>query len=64
MLKTFIDARFVKIFVFFAMLITSAQEVLEDFDDYGAHHGVAVFAIFQLLKVISEFYEAAVIVKE
>ena len=64
MLKTFVESRFVKVFVFVAMLITSAQEVLEDFDDYGAHHGLAVFAIFQLLKVISEFYDAADILEE
>ena len=38
------------------------QEVIEQIDEIGAHHGIAVFAVFQLLKVLSEFYEAAEII--
>lgn len=62
MLSTIVNSRLVKTFIFGAMLITAMQEVIEQVDEIGAHHGIAVFAVFQLLKILSEFYEAAEII--
>lgn len=62
MLNTIVKSRLVKTFIFSAMLITAMQEVIEQVNEIGAHHGIAIFAMFQLLKVLSEFYEAAEII--
>jgi hypothetical protein len=41
------------------MLITTGNELISNFYELGAHHGIALFAVFQLMKALSEFYEAA-----
>ncbi len=64
MLSAIVKSRFVKIFIFGAMLVKSTQEVFEQIDKVGAHHGIAIFALFQLLKVLSEFYEAAEVIDD
>ncbi|MDA9971629.1 hypothetical protein N9E16_00190 [Planktomarina temperata] len=53
-----------KIFVFAVMIITTGNELISNFYELGAHHGIALFAIFQLMKAVSEFYEAADILGE
>ena len=64
MLKRFVSSRIVKIFVFAVMIITTGNELITNFYELGAHHGIALFAIFQLMKAVSEFYEAADILGE
>ena len=64
MLKRFISSRIVKIFVFSMMLITTGNELISNFYELGAHHGIALFAIFKLMQAFSEFYEAADILEE
>jgi predicted Abi (CAAX) family protease len=59
MLKRFVASRIVKVFVFTVMLITTGNELISNFYELGAHHGIALFAVFQLMKALSEFYEAA-----
>ena len=58
MLKAVLENKAVKALVFLSILITSILEVMEDFDDIGAHHGLFFFSLFSLLKVVAEFYEA------
>lgn len=58
MLNAFLENKAVKALVFFSILITSILEVMEDFDDIGAHHGLFFFSLFSLLKVVAEIYEA------
>ncbi|MBT6545343.1 MAG: hypothetical protein HOL77_14940 [Rhodobacteraceae bacterium] len=64
MLKRLVASRFMKIFVFSAMLITTGNELVSNFSEIGAHHGVTLFAFFQLLKTLAEFYEVADILEE
>ena len=40
MLKAVLENKAVKALVFLSILITSILEVMEDFDDIGAHHGL------------------------
>ena len=64
MLKRFVASRIVKLFVFSVMLITTGNELISNLSELGAHHGVALFAAFQLIKALVEFYEAADILEE
>ena len=64
MLKRFISSRIVTIFVFSMMLITTGNELISNFYELGAHHGIALFAILKLMQAFSEFYEAADILEE
>jgi len=64
MLKRFVASRIMKVFVFAVMLITSGNELISNFHELGVHHGVVLFAVFQLMKALSEFYEAADILEE
>ena len=64
MLKRFVDSRITKMFVFAVMLITSGNEIISNFYELGAHHGVMLYSFFQLMKTLSEFYEAADILEE
>jgi|TARA_R110000822_G_scaffold2447_4_gene11705 predicted Abi (CAAX) family protease len=64
MLKRFVASRIMKVFVFAVMLITSGNELISNFYELGVHHGVVLFAVFQLMKALSEFYEAADILEE
>ena len=50
--------------MFAVMLITSGNELISNFYELGVHHGVVLFAVFQLMKTLSEFYEAADILEE
>jgi hypothetical protein len=64
MLKRLVASHFVRIFMFSAMLITAGNEVVSNFSEIGAHHGVTLFAFFQLLKALAAFFEAADILDE
>ena len=50
--------------MFTVMLITTGNELISNFYELGAQHGVALFAVFQLMKTLSEFYEAADILED
>jgi hypothetical protein len=62
MLKKIVDSRSVKLFVFTAMLITSGVEISHALTAVGAHHGIFLFSIFQIMKLASETYEALEII--
>ncbi len=47
------------IVVMLTLLITSAREVYDGLHDIGAHHGIILFAVYQLLQAISTFTTAA-----
>lgn len=64
MLLKIINSHYLKFFVFAAMIITSINEVMEAVTEIGAQHGVLIFAVFQMLKVVSDFYEAVMVVEE
>ncbi|WP_216595972.1 hypothetical protein [Catenovulum maritimum] len=53
-------------FVALALVITSGYEVYESFEEanIGAHHGVFVFALFQMLKCIAVIGESVLAVDE
>ena len=64
MLLKIINSQYLKFFVFAVMIITSINEVMEAVTEIGAQHGVLIFAVFQMLKVVSDFYEAVMVVEE
>ena len=45
------------------MVFTSGYELVIDFEELGAHHGIFMFALSNW-KTISELYEAAEIVSD
>ncbi|NBT38958.1 MAG: hypothetical protein EBT20_00680 [Alphaproteobacteria bacterium] len=64
MLKKFVENRMLRIAISISMIITAGYEVIHEFDEIGAHHGILIYASMELLKAISESYEAAKIATE
>ncbi len=61
MLKRIVDSPYLNLFSGFILLITSSIELVVSFDEYqiGAEHGIFVFSIVQILKVIPELLHSA-----
>lgn len=64
MVRALVKNRVLKILICLAMIFTSGYELVIDFEELGAHHGIFMFALVELLKTISELYEAAEIVSD
>ena len=41
------------------LAITAGNEVYHSFEDIGAHHGLLVFAIFQMFQALASIFAAA-----
>lgn len=56
MLNSFVQNPFVNLLSGFILLLTSGYEAWSTIDEFtvGAHHGVFLFSIIQILKVIPE----------
>ena len=59
MLEKIAASKMLNIVVMLTLLITSAREVYDGVHDIGAHHGIILFAAYQLLQAISTFTTAA-----
>ena len=52
MLKSFVENKALSVLVPLLIAGFSLAEVVEDFSDFGAHHGVLILAIHQTLHAI------------
>lgn len=59
MLEKIAASKMLNIVVMLTLLITSAREVYDGLQDIGAHHGIILFAAYQLLQGVSTFTTAA-----
>lgn len=59
MLEKIAASKMLNIVVMLTLLITSAREVYDGLQNIGAHHGIILFAAYQLLQGISTFTTAA-----
>ena len=56
-----IDNRWVKMFVAATLFLTAGTEVWNGIEELkiGAHHGILLFSIVNIIKVVPEFFEGA-----
>jgi len=64
MLKSFLHSPYIKLFVFLAMVLMSAIELMEGVTEFRSAHGVLLFAVFNTLKAISSLYHAAEVIED
>ena len=58
MLEKIAASKILNIIVMLTLLITAGREVYDGLDDIGAHHGIILFAVYQILQSISAFATA------
>ena len=58
MLHLIASSRYVRLIVALILVITAGNEVYHSFADIGAHHGLLVFGIFQILQALADIFEA------
>ena len=56
-----VDNRWVKMFVALTLFLTAGAEVWNGINELevGAHHGVLLFSIVDIIKTLPEFFEGA-----
>ena len=59
MLEKIAASKMLNIIVMLTLIITGAREVYDGVEDIGVHHGVILFAFYQILQSISAFATAA-----
>lgn len=65
-MRAVINSPYVKLLCGSLLIVTSGMDVIQSFGDgtVGAHHGVFVFGIIELLKAIPHLQEGVVEVEE
>ena len=58
MLDSISSSKYLRLIVALILVITSGNEVYHSFEDIGAHHGLLVFGIFQILQALADIFEA------
>ena len=59
MLHSISSSKYLRLTVALILAITAGSEVYHSFEDIGAHHGLLVFAIFQMLQALASIFGAA-----
>ena len=59
MLKAIAENPYLSLFSGIILLITASLEIAEDAGDIGAHHGIALFAVTQIIAVIPHLLHSA-----
>ena len=59
MLKAIAENPYLYLFSGVVLLITASLEIAEDAGDIGAHHGIALFAVTQIIAVIPHLLHSA-----
>ena len=59
MLKAIAENPYLSLFSGVVLLITASLEIAEDAGDIGAHHGIALFAVTQIIAVIPHLLHSA-----
>ncbi|MGB1879347.1 MAG: hypothetical protein ACPHTD_01395 [Gammaproteobacteria bacterium] len=59
MLKAIAENPYVSLVTGILLLVTASIEIIEDADRIGAHHGIALFALVQILSVIPHLTHSA-----
>jgi hypothetical protein len=59
-LKAVVNSAWVNLACCIILLISAGNEILKDIDGgIGAHHGVALFALFKILQILPDIVEHA-----
>jgi hypothetical protein len=58
MLKSIVDSKILRLLVALILAITSGVEVFQSIGDVGAHHGVMLFAMYQILQAMAGMFGA------
>ena len=59
MLKAIAENPYLSLFSGIVLFISASIEIFEDADDIGAHHGIALFALTQIVSVIPHLIHSA-----
>ena len=59
MLKAIAENPYLALFSGVILFITATIEIVEDADHIGAHHGIAIFALTQIISVIPHLIHSA-----
>ena len=59
MLKSIAENPYISLFSGVILFITATIEIIEDAGDIGAHHGIALFAVTQIISIIPHLIHSA-----
>lgn len=63
MLKKLLNSFYVKIAMFSTMIVLSGVELLDSVTELSSAHGVLLFAVFSLMRALSDLYHAAEVIE-
>ena len=58
-MKKLLENKWARLFISASMIFTALFEIKLEFQNIGVSHGILLFATVELLKTISEIFEAA-----